>query len=275
MKRITFLFVLCCAYVLNAQETGQKDLKRTVQKKTYIGLFGANTAVQDAKFSNVVYRGFGGGLNLGTSRENENYFWQTDFSASYAGLSTGLHNGKGFNVSTAYAFKYLHHLNETYAVGGKWNLAAGNLRNFSDLGNNSISIIVNSTLMGTGRYSRTINDDIKLNFDLSIGLLGWVREGTSFAYSANQKVLELGVFNFQDLSTTTPVGVKYGSIETLGAYNVLETELNLQYKRRWQFCYNWSLMNYRTVKGYPLTVGEHRVGVKFNYIAKTKTRTKK
>ena len=277
MNKIISFLVICFTanFAFSQIKEESENIRRKVQKKTYVGVGGGMGAYQDAKFSNVAYNGISGSFNLGTGRESDHYVWNTDFWTRYSALRTGSHVGKGFYLDAGYSFDYTRKLTENYQLGGKWTLANANFRRFADLGNNSTGIVLSSTVSALGRYTRPINKDLKINFELALGLFSVAREGTSFAYSAVQKVLEEGVFNFQDEATTSPLHLKYASFETIGSLNKIETTLSLDFRKRWRLTYSWDLFNYRTIKGYPLTIAAHTLSVRFNYINKIKTRTNK
>lgn len=256
-------------------QDAEPNVRRIVQKKSYVGLGGNLAGFQNVKFSNTQYSGLGAYFTVGTSRDSKLYQWNTGLRINYSGLATAQHDGVGFNVNLNYSFQYLRKLTENYAIGGQADLANIHFTRFAALGNNSVGIILNSTAFVTGKYSRQLNENMNLGFDVSIGLFGLVRESTSFAYSAPQKVLEEGVFNFQDDATTSPIHLKYGSFEPIGKLNAIRTGLALDFKKRWQFSYNWDMFNYRTVAGYPITIARHMIGVQFNYINKEKKRINK
>lgn len=272
MKHAIFSILLCS---LTISGFSQDNVRRTVLKKSYIGLGGGLGAYQDAKFSNVPYSGISGSFTAGTSRESDSYYWSTNFNARYSSLKTNYHIGGGLNVNANYNFDYTRKLTENYQLGGKWSLMNVNFTNFSALGNNSTGIIFNSAVSVLGRYTRLLKEDVRVNFELALGLFSMAKEATSFAYSASQKVLEEGVFDFQNDATTSPLSLSYSSFEPIGIFNKIETNISVDYKKRWQFSYQWDLLNYRTVKSYPITFAAHTLSVRFNYISKTKTRLNK
>ncbi|MFT5822822.1 MAG: hypothetical protein ACI8ZM_004079 [Crocinitomix sp.] len=271
--KLAIFSIFICGLALSGHS--QENVRRIVLKKSYLGLGGGIGAFQDAKFSNVPYSGLSGSFVAGTSRESDTYFWSTNFNIRYAALKTSYHVGSGYNVNANYNFDFTKKLPKNYQFGGKWSLMNVNFTNFSSLGNNSIGVIFNSTLSILGRYSKQVGDDVQVNFEMALGIFSMAKEATSFAYSASQKVLETGVFDFQNDATTSPLSLSYASLEPLGKFNKIETTVSVDYKERWQIAYQWDLLNYRTVNNYPITIAAHTLSVRFNYISKTKTRINK
>jgi len=276
MKRVILCVVLCSIGASFAQEQKTDSIKRIVKKKSYISIGGTKLSYQDVKTSNLQYGGLGTNLILGTSRSTKDYFWSVNFRANYSSIKTKVHQGKGNMINGMLAFQYSRKLNTNFTLGGKWNMFEGNLRLFPETGNNSNSVFYNSTLLVVGGYSRQINDKLKVNFDLGLGLVGLVKESTSFSnYPASQYILEDGKYDFQNKKITNAFSLAYFRVAPLFKLNKIEATLSVDYSKRWQLSYNWDLINYRTVKGYPVTIARHTIGVRFNFINKTKTRINK
>lgn len=269
-KSITIL--MACFFIMKGYAQDDQVRGTNRYKKSYIGLFGTYGNYQDTKFSNVLYNGYGGGLNLGTIRELDQYSCNLDFRASYNTLSSRLSNTIGDHVMAQLSFDFLYKITENYAFGGDWEMGNANGVNFSSLGNNSINIVFNSTLGIKGRYTRQIKEDLHIKFDLSIGLISVVKEGISFAYSASQQVLENGSFDFQNPQSTSVLSLSYYEFAPIFKLNNWKTRLSLDYKDRFELFYRWDLLNYSSVKNYPITFALHSLGVKLNYISKQKAR---
>ncbi len=276
MRNIFKLFIiLFLTQSVVAQE--KTELKRTVLKKNYIGLGGVRNSFQDAKFSNTQYHGTLLSLNIGTSRETDKYFWAIDFNGDFTKLSAKTHPFVAAAFHGRFDFTYARkdlsfiHL-DGFRGGGKWTVADVNFINFTDLGNNKLNFISSSRLSLFGEYNYAINENLNASFSLAVGLFGLVKEFKSFGYSAPQNVLEDGKFDFQDNGTQNPFSLKYYQFKTIGRLNTIETKLQLNYKKRWSFYYQWNLFNYTTVKRYPLTIAQHIIGARFNFISKTKTK---
>ncbi len=279
MRNILKLFIiLFLTQSVVAQE--EAGLKRTVLKKSYIGLGGVRNSFQDAKFSYTQYLGTLIALNIGTSRETDKYFWEIDFNGDFTKLSAKTHPfvAAAFHgrLDFTYARKDLSFIHlDGFRGGGKWTVADVNFINFSDLGNNGLNFISSSRIAVFGEYKRKINDNLSASFSLAVGLFGLFKEFKSFAYTAPQNVLENGKFDFQDNGTQSPFSLKYYQFKTIGKLNSIETNLQLNFKKIWSFYYQWNLFNYTTVKRYPLTIAQHIVGARFNFIVKTKKRFQK
>ena len=271
-----FIFALIAIVILqNVKAQEEPNLKRTVLKKNYVGLGLLRSGFQDVKFSNIQYHGTLLALNIGTSRETDKYFWSIDFNGDFTSLKTKNHPFTAKNIHGRFDFTYAIKKYSPFQIGAKWTLFEANYINFSELGNNGLNYISSSRLHAYGKYEHKINDKFKVTFSLAVGLFGMIKEFKSFGYTAPQNVLINGDFDFQDKGTQNPFSLKYYQFKTIGKMNAIETKLELELKERWVFYYHWNMLNYTTVKRYPLTLSQHIIGAKFNFIHKTKKRISK
>lgn len=187
MKRLMPLFFLffLTAQCLNAQSS----------RTFYVGLGGSNSSFQDLKYSNLRYGGIGGVFELHFKNSNENRIWKTGLTITGNREGASLFdNGKAWAIYPQVHFSYLRSINEQLYIGGRWDVMEIYLRQTSGLGNNSIYYNSGSFLSASGLYKLKIKDKT-LNIGLDLGLLGYYKESTSFAFSAAQNALEDGKFD--------------------------------------------------------------------------------
>ncbi len=276
IKLVIFLALPSAILAQKTNKTSERDTKRIVLKKSYVGLGYLHAGFQDAKFSTIQYSSNSiVSLNIGTSRETDKYFWNIDFWGDFSTLKTRNHPFTAINIHSRIDFKYAIKKYSPFQIGGKWTIFEGSFIKFSDLGNNSLNYISSSRIHLFGKYEKRINDNMKASFSLAVGLFGMIKEFKSFAYNAPQNVLEDGKFDFQDVGTQVPFTLSYYQFKTIGKLNSFETKLELDFKKRWVFFYHWNMLNYITVKRYPLTLSQHIVGARFNFIHKNKKRISK
>ncbi len=276
-KGLLFTAFLCTILSLGFSQSAEELQARASDdvriNQFYLGLGGSKTTYQDAKYSNTIYNGVGAAFAWGLNRKRSQYDWTFGSTMSYSAEKGKIHKKGIDNINVLFHFDYSRKLNEHFSVGGRWDIFDFNLRRVNGLGNNGNPTIYNSTLLAMGRYSRPLRENIRLNFQLSLGLLALVRESTGFSYSATQKILENGEFDFQDEAQSNPLSLKYSSLEPLFNFNKIYSSLQLEVKNRWVFFYDWTWVNYAEVKGNPLNYATHQIG--FQYYIQHKVKAPK
>lgn len=266
MKKSILIFsFLVLSGFLFGQESATLSSSSSIIKKYYISAGGAHTKYQNLVQSAVIYSGYGGALTLGTSREASNYFWGVNFHGYYSKIYAWSHYGYGDNTDFQLNGTYLRKLNENLYLGGLLDLFEFNAIYIPDLYNNAFNVLYNSTISPKVRYARKLTDNVKLRFDFQIGLFGLVRESSSFAYNAAQKVLEQGEFDYQNTSTTNAYSLSYSYLSFPSRMNKWQTNLVFEIKDKLEVYYNWQVTNYRFIKGYARTNSMHSIGVNWNF----------
>ncbi len=272
MKKSITLFATCIFIVTqgHAQETSprQKHVEHSFE------LSGVKTSFQDVKFSNIRYNGIGAGFKYERFAETDMREIGMGISFAYAKSKPSTFESDYFGPTTIFSptifFSYAHKLNEKFSVGGQLNLLEGFLRNTSGAGNNSSYYNSGTHLFARGCYKHVINDDIALKGIVNYGLFGFMRESTGFAFSAPQSVTENGEFDYQNSAVNNPFGIRFYQAMPFWKMGNVQTRLEVNYKKRWTLAYIWNFRRFSTVKGYPTTSGLHTLGVKFDFIDKTK-----
>lgn len=277
---IQIVFILCAFFNVHGQD---EITQRTKKVESYFQLNGVYTSFQDAKFSNIRYNGIGTGIDIGRKVMIGIHSFQYGFQLSYSNSKSSTFKlDPGFGkIGIAREFhpslyvKYMRELNENFSVGGRFDGLESYFRVTRGLGNNKIYYNVGANLYGKGSYRRKFDDNWEIETGIELGLLSFMRESTSFAFSAPQTVLTNGSFNYQDESTSNPFGFKHYELRPIWNYGNLNVFADVKFKQRWTFSYTWSLRRFSTVENYPTTIGIHSLGVKFDFIDKTKKRRSK
>lgn len=269
-KTITLLASIFLVTQGYAQETSprQKHVEHSFE------LSGVKTSFQDVKFSNVRYNGIGAGFKYERFAETDTREIRMGISFNYAKSKPSTFQSDDFGTSTVFSptifFSYAYKLNEKFSVGGQLNLLEGFLRNTTGAGNNSIYYNSGTHLFAHGTYKHVINDEITLRGTLNYGLFGFMRESTGFAFSSPQSVTGNGAFDYQNSAVSNPFGIRFYEARPFWKMGNIQTRIEMNYKKRWTLAYTWSFRRFSTIKGYPTTSGLHTLGVKFDFIDKTK-----
>jgi len=236
-------------------------------KSFFAELGGTYSTFQDVKFSAVSYGGVGATLKFGWQRDYPNALWNAGLDIGYGNESPNTHGATKSTVIHPKLFgRYLRKINDQWAVGGHWDILGLNIRNTEGLDNNGTWYLTHSDLFASGTYQRG-----KFNFGLDLGLLTFFKERTSFAFSAPQKGLEDGDFDYQDEALDSPFGFKYFSLNALFNHLNLRTKITYQFNDRLSVGYQWQVRHFAVVENYPVTMGNHQVLVRYNIIHKTKS----
>jgi len=260
MKNIlkTLFLLLLTSQLANAQT-----------KTFYMGLGGSMTSFQDTKYSDLHYGGFGGILELHYQKSSDNFIWSTGLTATVSQESAGLFdNGKALTLYPQIHFSYLRSINEQLFVGGRWDVLEMYIKNTNGLGNNSIYYNTGSYLSASGIYKMEVGGK-PLEIGLDLGLVAFMKESTSFAFSASQTALEDGDFDYQDEALTNPFGFKYFNVRLPWQHFRMSTVANYQLNKRLSLGYRWHIRRFSEVDGYPVTSGANTISVRYHFTNKS------
>ncbi|MDB0037852.1 hypothetical protein N9F08_00655 [bacterium] len=166
----------------------------------------------------------------------------------------------------------MYKINKDFSTGGRFDALDSYFRATRGLGNNKNYYNVGANVYVRGSYHHEFNENWGLETGIELGLLSFMRESTSFAFSVPQSALSNGLFNYQDDATSNPFGFKYYEVRPIWKYGNINVFTDVKFKDRWTFSYTWSFRRFSTVDKYPTTIGFHSVGVRFDFIDKTKER---
>ncbi|MBT3207976.1 MAG: hypothetical protein HN704_09715 [Bacteroidetes bacterium] len=257
-KQILLVSVLVLCF-LNGNTQTDPISNNALAKNLFIGIGGVYSSFQDVKYSNVRQGGIGGLFEIGYSNKNEKRFWETGLYVSLSFEKAATHNSEKTNALNPYAyFKYLKPIkNSDFLIGGRIDILDFDLRVNDALGNNGHYYTNGSYLFGSVMHNKQLNDNWNLQSSLDIGLLSFMKESTSFAFSAPQNGLEDGEFNYQNKELESPFGFKYFEFKPIGKIINIKTSFLFQYKERISIGYFWQMKRFSTLKSYPTTKGTH------------------
>lgn len=276
--KISFLSLL--AILMTDISQAQVTTARTKHVESYFQLDGVHTSFQDTKFSSVRYNGIGAGMNIGRNIEIGSHTFIYGFEMSYSNSKSSTFSldpsfgkvGIAREFCPSLYFKYMKRLNDQFSIGGRFDALDSYFRVTRGLGNNKIYYNLGTNLYARGSYHQKINDEWQIETGVELGIISFMRESTSFAFSAPQSVLEQGLFNYQDDATSSPFGFKFYELRPIWKYGNINLFTDLKFRQRWTFTYSWGLRRFSTVDNYPTTIGIHTLGVRFDFIDKTKER---
>lgn len=263
MKRLSLILLVIfgSSTIVSSQTT----------KNFFIAFGGAYSSFQDAKYSAVTYRGPGVALKLGFEKNSPNAIWSVGLDGNFGIESPNTHN---FGTTTTFHPKvygrYLKKINDQFSVGVRWDVLAFYYRKTEGLDNNGNNYLTSSDLFATGLYQKD-----KWNFGLDLGLLSFQKERMSFAFSAPQKALEDGEFDYQNDALENPLGLKYFVFKPIWEQLYLRTHIQYQWKEQLSVGYQWTVRHFAEVKNYPLTIGNHQIVVRYNISVKAKSASTK
>jgi len=238
-------------------------------KQLYVGSGISYSNFQDVRYSNVQYSGIGTGLEIGYKNQNNKRLWGVALTFNYNSEKAETHDmGKTLVLNPNVSFNYLKPINNNFLIGGRIDLFDFYYRNTEGLGNNSNYYINAHHLYGSLIYNKNLKKEWNLEASIDLGLFSFMKESTSFGFSAPQKPLENGEFNYQNSKLSNPFGYKYFESKYIGNHLNLKTSIILQYKKRISIGYTWRVRHFATTKSYPVTTGIHNFIIRYNIINK-------
>lgn len=277
MIRKTVLFFLLFSYhfIVQAQSNDRLETEKTkkgVANNWFAEAGGIYSDFQDIKFSHVRYSGIGAALKLGYNRtKTDKYFMEAALSFLYSKENAHTHDNGGTIVfyPNVY-FKYLREINKQFAVGARIDVFDLNMRAGQNLQNNSAQYLASNNLYVSLMYKRPINDHWQFSGAMDLALIGLQKDMPSFAMNYNQKRIEDGEIDYQDINLGEPYPYHYWEFSHVFNNLNLKTAINFHYKSRITLAYNWDMRYWATVKSYPTTIGMHSIVFRYNFAHKLK-----
>lgn len=261
---IVFSHLLCSQTDVRVTSNSLTSLESNT--RFYLGAGPAIASFQDVKFSNVVLNGTGAIITLGRTKSAANKYVNWGVDVQFGGMKPEHFNTKATLINPQIFYTHLRNINDNLRIGVRWDIMDVYFRNWTGLGNNERYDLEASTLNAAVQYQLVLKGQHRFHLGLSVGLLSFNREGTGFAFSGPQNVLEDGDFNYQDEAQSSPFGFKYYELETLNEYLNLRTSIAYDLSKRFSLKYSWHLRHSTEVKDYALTTGQHTLSVQFNLI---------
>ena len=268
MKNFYFLLFLVIAYTASYAQDSTKMRHFTFD----VGIGGAATSFQDVKYSNVHWNGYGLTPKFAVS-------WRKKCIHSFGieGLvdseqpKTFDGGAKTYWGIAFYKFLYPLKTDNKYKlfVGAKVEPIDLSVRMIDGLYNNGSYLIYGTNLKAVGMFEQRINSKWLFDADLGFQLFSFMNENMSFGYAADQKTLEDGKYNYNNMSAPYHFNPFWKFLN-------IETNFNFNYGKRWVFSYIWRMQQSYAVKNYRLTRGYSALMVSYHIISKSKTpKTKK
>ncbi|MCL3781025.1 hypothetical protein EMN47_11580 [Prolixibacteraceae bacterium JC049] len=233
------------------------------QKKVYVGLGVNRSSFQDQKFSDLHIVGNGLNFQYGIEKLKEKKLVGFDLQVFYSNETPSTYKYSTSVFRPVINYYHLRKINDRLFIGGKWNIADIYLRTTEGLGNNGSYMDFSSNLMASAVYYFPLGKK-KLKAAIDLGLIGYTKSSTSFAYKAPHPVLVDGKFNMQNSSINTLMGKAGAEFKPVWDDIRLNMELTYAFSKRLEVCYQWKLRRYSTVKNYPTTYGMNAVTFRYN-----------
>jgi hypothetical protein len=262
--------ITACAMLFTIHVHAQeKEQKEPEDGHLNLGLGMAFTFFQDVKYSRTQYYGIGTNFSFGYEKSGKNYL-STNFNLIHSRENAETHSRGKTGVlhgvlDLSYLWSVYKEEKNRIELGAKWDILSFYLRQTEGLGNNSIYYISASNLKLSSTYRRALSDVVELRAGTHFQVFSFMKESTSFGFSAPQDPLEDGEFSYQNDDLEDPFGFKYFSLEPFTKYLNIETFVALEYKDKWLFGYNWNMQRSGEVRNYPMILGYSLVSVKYQF----------
>jgi len=272
--------IITTLYLVGSLFTGRTQIIEPEQKlTTWSGeLGGAYSAFQDVNFSNQIFNGFGFHGAIQYQRESFKSLANLKLEGAFFSFKPKTFRrsniGDGIEARVKISGEYLYKLSNAWHVGGIITPINMILRSTNGYGNNSNYFLNNRPLMASVVYQKPISKDLTAYSQLNLTLITLIKNLSSFAYSAPQKVLEQGLFNFQDEDINNLISLKYSEFKTIGNLFNMQTSVGVKYQDRITILYKWELIRFSQVIDYPTTIGTHAIVFKYDVFENLKSKRK-
>ena len=233
-----------------------------IQKRgLFVGTGITQSFIQDLEYSAYTHTNRGINFRLGYQNIKEKTMWHTGLEIKGL-IGAAFEEGwLQYTIHPTVHFAYLRKIKPLSAgdiwLGSRMDVFDLNVFINSNLSNNGGYYFASNNLYLTGEWHKSLNNKWDFDAGMSVTVLGFVKESTSFSFSIPQKVVDEGKFSYQDDTAENPFKLKYYSLKTLGNYNRIRTEIGFTKNNRNRFSYQWELANYAQSEGNPLTFGSH------------------
>tara|TARA_B110000977_G_C10993063_1_gene460712 strand:- start:380 stop:1201 length:822 start_codon:yes stop_codon:yes gene_type:complete len=273
MKHIyLILLLLSISNIGRAQSNDSSETNDTPPpptKNLFINFGGTYSSFQDIKFSNTKYAGKGFNAGFGFNKTTTKSFWESSLNFNCSKENANTHSsGPALVINANIYFKYLRPLKNNFLIGGRVDAIDFYFRKVEGLGNNSVYYINSHHLYGSLIHHKKINENWNLESSVDLGLLSFMKELTSFGFSAPQNALEDGEFTYQNDALSNPFGYKYFEWKHIANNINIKTAFLFKYKERISVGYSWNLRHFSNLKSYPVTTGLHNITFRYNIIHK-------
>jgi hypothetical protein len=242
-------------------------------QKTIIGLGtgGRYNIFQDSRFSDIQFDKLSLETEIFARRITTHGIWTTNlsfysFNDEFPRLDTVKITASGYNISVG----YLHHLNQQFYLGGTWDILDYYSRDNSMLSNSKNFYKNSSDILISGKYLYKLKDNWNFEFGMDYGLLSFVNSAPSFTANFPQNVVDDGNVSFMNNDARDPHAFKYMTPMFFWEQFYLKTHIEVQYAKRLSLEYSWDLRTWANEPGYPVTIANHHLTLKYNIVNHSK-----
>lgn len=159
---------------------------------------------------------------------------------------------------------------EGFYIGGSLSLFDYTIRSNDVLHNNSNFFLNSNDLLATARYIKPISKALSLEFQSSVGLLSVMKYAPSFTANFPQNIIDNSLMSFQDAEIRNPISFQHMSVKTFADQTQLKFQAYAYWKKRLAIGYIWNVRSFSDFEGYPLTLANHMLTLRYNFMNKTK-----
>ncbi len=242
---------------------------RSQSTRIFVGLGPIYHAFQDARFSDLQISSVGPGLELGfryvTDRSyvlahTDGFMFITQQPNSVEKSISSL----GLNIRAG----YLHGVAPGLFLGGTWDLLDFTTRTTDGL-HNSENFYLNSTdLFLSAKYLYNAGRSWSFEFGGDLGLISFMKYAPSFTANLDQKAIDDGKASFQDQNVRDPWSFSHINTKPIGQQFSLRTHAEVFFRHRLSAAYIWNIRSFADQKGYPLTMAEHTLILRYHFISR-------
>jgi len=237
---------------------------------------------QNLKAAKHQLSGSGASFNLSRTIEKEKFTWGVDIGFDNTNLTSSLSeyvevNSKVFKVDIDYLRKIKTGEFDIYLGTGlntNFNLFSNSRLENDESTYNFLNTLMLKSAIRKGFKLKQRN--LHAEFSIGLGLIALGKDTKSFAFTAPQKFLEDGKFNYQGATDDADNPFKEHELMIFGKYRRIQTGLKLSLlpkagkKNYWELGYKWNYYSYEDVKDYRVTSGTHSLSVAYNFTFRRK-----
>lgn len=239
--------------------------------RAYVGLGATYHAFQDARFSDLQITSVSPDLELGFRHVTDRSY----ISAHVDGFlfitpqpNAGENNvsSLGFNVRAG----YLYGITRSLYLGGTWDLVDFTTRTTDGLHNSENFYLNSSDLFFSIKYLLPAGSNWTIEFGGDLGLVSFMKYAPSYSANMDQKAIDDGKASYQDMNVRDPWSFQHINTKPIGTQFTMRTHVEALFRRRLSAAYIWNMRSFADQKGYPLTMAEHSLVLRYHFINRPK-----
>jgi hypothetical protein len=255
--------------VLSILVTGLGITASAQTTRAYVGLGAAYHAFQDARFSDLQITSYSPDLELGFRYVTDRSYLLAHadgfgFVTPQPNAGENTISSIGFNVRAG----YLHAITPGLFLGGTWDLIDFTTRNTEGLNNNENFYLNSSDLFLSVKYLHPAGENWSFEFGGDLGMVSFMKYAPSFTASLDQKAIDDGKASYQDLNVRNPWSFSHINTKPIGQQFTMRIHIEAFFRRRLSTAYIWNIRSFADQKGYPLTLAEHNLVLRYHFISR-------